>query len=349
MSFGTVEWKNGAAVILDQRKLPAEKTFLECSTHGEVADAIRSMAVRGAPAIGIAAAMGFALGAAENAGARTRERFAEGMRKVGKTLAQTRPTAANLFRALERMEKVISKNPKASPGELAGLLRDEAVAMRDEDLRICKKIGEAGAGLIKDGATVMTHCNAGALATAGYGTALGAVRAAHGAGKKVRVISPETRPLFQGARLTAWELSEDGIPVSVIADTAVGYAMANKMVDAVIVGADRIAANGDVANKIGTYQISVLAGRHGIGFHVAAPWSTVDMNCASGGDIPIEQRSATEVSHFGGARIAAEGAEIMNPAFDITPAENISSIITERGAAIPPCREEMERLARARQ
>ncbi len=345
MSFKTIEWKNGAAVILDQRKLPAEKTSIECSTHREVADAIISMAIRGAPAIGIAAAMGFALGAKENSGARTRKIFLEKMEKVRKTLEQTRPTAVNLFWALERMEKAISRNPQKSPAELAALLKTEATVICDEDLELCKRIGKAGEGLIKNGATVMTHCNAGGLATAGYGTALGVIRAARDAGKNIRVISSETRPLLQGSRLTAWELSEDGIPVTVIADTAAGYVMGNKMVDAVVVGADRIAANGDVANKIGTYQLSVLARHHGIAFHVAAPWSTVDMNCASGKDIPIEHRDRREVSHIGERKTAADGAEIINPAFDITPARNIDCIITDRGTVKPPCRRELEKLA----
>lgn len=345
MPFRTIEWKNDCVVILDQRKLPEEKIYLECSTHGEVANAIRSMAIRGAPAIGIAAAMGFALGAAENSGIRTRERFLEKMEQVRKTLEQTRPTAVNLFWALERMRKTVSRNPQTPAGELAGILKDEAVAICDEDLKLCRKIGENGETLIKNNATVMTHCNAGGLATAGFGTALGVVRAARNAGKNIKVISSETRPLLQGSRLTAWELSDDAIPVTVITDTAAGYVMKNKMVDAVIVGADRIAANGDVANKIGTYQLSVLAGHHGIAFYVAAPWSTVDMKCESGKDIPIEQRERREVSYIGGKRVADKEADIINPAFDITPAENIDCIVTDRGIVRPPCRKELEKLA----
>ncbi len=344
MSFRTIEWKNGAAVILDQRKLPEEEIYLECSTHSEVADAICSMAIRGAPAIGIAAAMGFALGAAENTGARTKKRFLEKMAEVGRTLKRTRPTAVNLFWALERMEKVISENPQASPEELAGLLKNEAVEICDEDLEVCRKIGKIGEQLIKNGATVMTHCNAGGLATAGFGTALGVIKAARDAGKSIKIISSETRPLLQGSRLTAWELSGCEIPVTIITDTAAGYVMGNRMVDAVIVGADRIAANGDVANKIGTYQLSVLAKHHGIEFYVAAPWSTVDMNCVSGKDIPIEQRAHREVSHIGEKKIAADGAEIINPAFDITPAANIDCIVTDRGMVKPPCRKELEKL-----
>ncbi len=345
MPFRTIEWKNGSAVvILDQRKLPEEESYLQCSTHEEVAYAISSMAIRGAPAIGIAASMGFALGAAQNSGAKTKEIFLESMINVRETLEQTRPTAVNLFWALERMENLLLKNPQAAPGELAGILRTEAVTICEEDLNLCKKIGKNGQSLIKNDSTIMTHCNAGGLATAGYGTALGIIRAAHDSGKKVNVISPETRPLLQGSRLTAWELSYDKIPVTVITDTAAGYTMKNKTVDAIIVGADRIAANGDVANKIGTYQLSVLAKHHGIPFHVAAPWSTFDMNCASGKGIPIEQRSWREVSGIGNKRTAAEGAEIINPAFDVTPAENIDSIITDRGVIRHPCREEIEKL-----
>ncbi|WP_462137026.1 S-methyl-5-thioribose-1-phosphate isomerase [Candidatus Mycalebacterium sp.] len=343
MSFKTIEWKNGAAVILDQRKLPGEKTYFECKTHEQVAEAIRSMAIRGAPAIGIAAAMGYALGAAENR-SETKSGFVKKMARVRETLAQTRPTAVNLFWALERMGKLLSANPESEPGEIAEILRAEAIAICDEDLNLCKKIGKTGEPLIKNGATVMTHCNAGGLATAGYGTALGVLRAARDAGKEISVISSETRPLLQGARLTAWELSDDGIPVQIITDTAAGYVMKNGGVDAVIVGADRIASNGDVANKIGTYQLSVLAKHHKIAFYVAAPWSTVDMNCASGKDIPIEQRPEREVSHIGQTRTAAQGAKIINPAFDITPAENIDCIITDRGIVKPPCRENMEKL-----
>ena len=345
MPFKTIEWKDGAAVILDQRKLPGEKTYLRCETHTQVAEAITGMAVRGAPAIGIAAAMGFALGAAENSGAGTGEEFSKEMAEVRKTLEGTRPTAVNLFWATGRMAAVMERHEGAPPGEIARILRDEAVTICNEDLETCMALGKAGQGLIKDGATVMTHCNAGGLATAGYGTALGVIRAARDAGKKVKVISSETRPLLQGARLTAWELCDDGIPVTLIADVAAGYMMKNGAVDAVIVGADRIASNGDVANKIGTYQLSVLAKHHGVAFFVAAPWSTVDMACASGRDIPIEQRAAGEVSHFAGTQTAADGAEIANPAFDITPAENIRAIITERGVASPPYGEELARIS----
>ena len=336
MPFRTIEWTGGAVSILDQRKLPGEKTRIRCETHKQVAEAITGMAIRGAPAIGIAAAMGFALGAAENADAQTKEEFNKRMAEVRKTLEGTRPTAVNLFWATGRMAETMEKNADAPPREIARILRDEAVAICDEDLEICKKLGKAGERLIANGATVMTHCNAGGLATAGYGTALGVIRAARDAGKTVRVISPETRPVLQGARLTAWELCEDGIPVTVIADTAAGYMMKNGTVDAVIVGADRIAANGDVANKIGTYQLSVLAKHHGVAFYVAAPWSTVDMACPSGAEIPIEQRPAEEVSRFAETQTAAEGAEISNPAFDITPAENIRAIVTEKGIISRP-------------
>ncbi len=346
MPFKTIEWKNGKAVMLDQRKLPGKKTYLKCSTHKEVAEAICSMAIRGAPAIGIAAAMGFALGAAENKKALTKRAFLKKMSKVHKTLGQTRPTAVNLFWALERMEKLLFANSEMPPEDIAEILKAEAMAICEEDLDLCKKIGKAGEPLIKDGATIMTHCNAGGLATAGYGTALGVLRAARDAGKKINVISSETRPLLQGSRLTAWELTDEKIPVTVITDTAAGFVMKNRGVDAVIVGADRIAANCDVANKIGTYQLSVLAKHHGVAFYVAAPWSTVDMNCASGKDIPIEERSGREVSHIGKTKTAAGGAKIINPAFDITPAENIDCIITDRGLVKPPCGKELKKLSR---
>ena len=311
-----------------------------------MAEAISEMAIRGAPAIGIAAAMGFALGAKENADCKSADEFISEMKKVGNTLESTRPTAVNLSWALRRMEKIMLSSPGATARETAELLKTEAVAIRDEDLMLCKNIGKAGEPLIPAGATVMTHCNAGGLATAGYGTALGVVRAVRDAGKSIKVISSETRPLLQGARLTAWELCEDGIPVTVMADTAAGYVMKNGGVDAVIVGADRIASNGDVANKIGTYQLSVLARHHGIAFYVAAPWSTVDMNCKSGKDIPIERRPEREVSHIGGTKTAADGAEIINPAFDITPAENIDRIITDMGTVEPPFGDGLEKLKR---
>lgn len=332
-SFNTIEWKENRVVMIDQTKLPREESYVECRTYEDVADAIKRMVIRGAPAIGVAAAMGTALGAI-NLRTDKRDEFIAEVKRIAGVILGTRPTAVNLAWAVKRMLGVLD----ASGGDVEQLksrLVEEARYMLEEDIEICKRIGLAGAGLIKDNSVVQTHCNAGALATGGYGTALGVIRAAVEGGKKIKVIATETRPFLQGARLTAWELDRDGIPVSLITDSMAGHVMSKGMVDAVVVGADRIARNGDVANKIGTYTISVLAKSHNIPFYVAAPMSTIDFDCPEGGSIPIEERSPDEVTHISGVRIAPE-VNVYNPAFDITPNENISAIITEKGIAVKP-------------
>ncbi len=306
--------------LLDQRRLPAEETWLELSTAGEVAEAIRTLAVRGAPAIGVAAAYGVAVEARRGAGgARLREAAA--------LLARARPTAVNLAWAVRRISGLIEAGPEA--------LLAEAHAIRDEDEAACRRMGALGAPLLPRGATVLTHCNAGALATAGYGTALGVIRAAHEAGNPVKVLAGETRPFFQGARLTAWELHRDQIPVTVLTDGMAGWLMQRGEIQCVVVGADRIVANGDVANKIGTYGLAVLASHHGIPFYVAAPWSTVDLETATGAGIPIEERPSDEVVLIGDRRIAPEGVLARYPAFDVTPAALVTAIVTERGLVRP--------------
>ena len=306
--------------LLDQRKLPAEETWLELSTAGEVAEAIRTLAVRGAPAIGVAAAYGVAVEARRGAGpARLREAAA--------LLQRARPTAVNLAWAVRRIAGLIEAGPAA--------LLAEAHAIRDEDEAACRRMGALGAPLLPHGATVLTHCNAGALATAGYGTALGVIRAAREAGNPVKVLAGETRPFFQGARLTAWELPRDQIPVTVLTDGMAGWLMQRGEIQCVVVGADRIAANGDVANKIGTYGLAVLASHHGLPFYVAAPWSTVDLETATGAGIPIEERPSDEVVLIGSQRIAPDGVLARYPAFDVTPAALVTAIVTERGLVRP--------------
>ncbi len=330
--------------MIDQRLLPGREVFRTYRDYRGVAEAIRAMVIRGAPAIGVAAAMGVALGLRGYAGARARTRFAQ----VSKVLKATRPTAVNLAWALERMGGVIEANPALDERALFRRLREEALAIRNEDLAANRALGRFGASLLGDPATVLTHCNAGALATAGYGTALGVVRAARAAGKKVAVIADETRPYLQGARLTAWELHKDRIPVTVIADNMAGAILARGGVSCVIVGTDRTAANGDVANKIGTYPLAVLARRHGVPFYVAAPLSSIDLDCPSGEQIPIEERAATELTEFAGRRITPKGVRVFNPAFDVTPAELVTAIITERGVAYAPYRDSLAALKRAR-
>jgi methylthioribose-1-phosphate isomerase len=329
--------------MIDQRLLPGREVFRTYRDYRGVAEAIRAMVIRGAPAIGVAAAMGVALGLRGYAGARARTRFAQ----VSKVLKATRPTAVNLAWALERMGGVIEANPAFDERALFRRLREEALAIRNEDLAANRALGRFGASLLGDPATVLTHCNAGALATAGYGTALGVVRAARAAGKKVAVIADETRPYLQGARLTAWELHKDRIPVTVIADNMAGAILARGGVSCVIVGTDRTAANGDVANKIGTYPLAVLARRHGVPFYVAAPLSSIDLDCPSGEQIPIEERAATELTEFAGRRITPKGVPVFNPAFDVTPAELVTAIITERGVAYAPYRDSLAALKRA--
>ena len=331
----TVEWKNGAVCLLDQSLLPEQVKVLECHDYQTVADAIRDLRVRGAPAIGVTAAMGVALGA-KQAGKTSFAEFEKQVFAICDTLAATRPTAVNLFWAIHRMKAVLQANQHLPIHELQERLVQESLAIQHEDIEMNRAIGRNGSTLISDGQRILTHCNAGALATAGYGTALGVVRAAWEQGKSIHVFADETRPVLQGARLTAWELMQDGIPVTLITDNMAGSIMRQGKIHLCVVGADRIAANGDVANKIGTYSVAVLAGAHGIPFYVAAPSSTIDLGTRSGDDIPIEERSRMEVTALnGGPSIAPEGVGVLNPAFDVTPASYITGIITERGVFRP--------------
>lgn len=330
MSFRTIEWRNDKVIMIDQTRLPSEEIYNEYDDFQGVAEAIKGMIIRGAPAIGVAAAMGVALGARDII-ADTHESFFKQLDNVCETLARTRPTAVNLFWAINRMKKVAEAHRDKTINSIRALLKAEAISIETEDLQICRAIGSHGAPLIREGSTVLTHCNAGGLATAGYGTALGVIRAAHEAGKKIKVFADETRPWLQGARLTAWELMKDKIPVTLISDNMAGWFMSRGEIDCVVVGADRIAANGDTANKIGTYSVAVLAKENRIPFYVAAPISTLDLTLASGDEIPIEERPAHEVTHIRGVPIAPEGVPVRNPAFDVTPAKYITAIITERG------------------
>ncbi|MDO8680930.1 MAG: S-methyl-5-thioribose-1-phosphate isomerase [Acidobacteriota bacterium] len=328
----TIAWQDDNIVMVDQRKLPASEIYVTCKTVNDVAKAIKTMVIRGAPAIGVCAAMGIALGAARSKATGTKQFTTEFQRSCD-LLAATRPTAVNLFWAIERMKRSFSDGALAgeSVEQLRARLRTEADRIHDEDVASCRSIGAHGATLVPADANILTHCNAGALATAGYGTALGVIRGAVQAGRKVRVIADETRPFLQGARLTAWELLKDGIDTTVITDSMAGSIMLSGDVDLVVVGADRIAANGDTANKIGTYSLAVLAKEHGIPFYVAAPWSTIDLATPNGASIPIEERNAREVSHVGNNQLAPAGAHIRNPSFDVTPHKYITAIITERG------------------
>ncbi len=332
-TFNTIEWKENTVVMIDQTRLPGEESYVECRTYEDVADAIKRMVIRGAPAIGVAAAMGIALGAISLRTTK-RDEFTAEVKRIAGVILRTRPTAVNLAWAVKRMLGILDE-AEGDVEQLKSRLVGEARYMLEEDIDTCKRIGQTGAELIRDNSIVLTHCNAGALATGGYGTALGVIRAAVEGGKKIEVIATETRPFLQGARLTAWELDRDGIPVSLITDNMAGYIMSKGMVNAVVVGADRIAANGDVANKIGTYTLSVLARSHNIPFYVAAPMSTIDFDCPGGESIPIEERNPDEVTHISGIRIAPE-VNVYNPAFDITPNENISAIITEKGIVVKP-------------
>lgn len=337
----TIAWRDDGVVLIDQRRLPAEMVYVTCRDYREVAEAIRSMAIRGAPAIGVAAAMGVALGMLHAEPPDLDAQF----ETICDTLARTRPTAVNLFWAIERMKRVYAGVRGRSLEEIREALRAEAEQIKREDIEVNRAIGRHGSELIPDGQAVLTHCNAGALATAGYGTALGVIRAAVSAGKRIHVFADETRPFLQGARLTAWELLQDGIPTTLIADSMAGYLMKSGRIGCVIVGADRIAANGDVANKVGTYTLAVLAKEHGVPFYVAAPLSTLDLSIPSGEAIPIEQRPAEEVTHCFGVRVAPEGVAVENPAFDVTPNQYVTAIITERGVARPPYAESLRRLA----
>ncbi len=333
----TLRWRAGRLELIDQRRLPARVEFVACATAQEVARAIRDMVVRGAPAIGCAAAYGIALEAARMKDT-TPAVFASGMERAFEILAAARPTAANLFWALERMRAVLRGAGQMPPAELAGRLLEEAQRIVSADIAANRAMGAHGAALLADRARVFTHCNAGALATAGHGTALGVIRSAVAAGKRVSVIVDETRPFLQGARLTAWELQQDGIPVTLVTDSMSGHLMSRGEIDAVIVGADRIAANGDVANKIGTYMIAVLARRHGIPFYVAAPLSTLDASLDNGGAIVIEEREASEVRGHAGVEWAPAGVAVRNPVFDVTPAELVTALITEKGVVRAPDR-----------
>ena len=333
----TIEWTDDVVVMIDQRKLPGKEIWVRCRTAPQVARAITTMVIRGAPAIGVAAAMGIALGMQRSKATGTKA-FATEFQKTCNLMAGTRPTAVNLFWAIERMKRAFAATAHAgsSVDEIRSVLSAEARAIHDEDVANCRALGMNGAALVPVGARILTHCNAGALATAGYGTALGVIRGAVEQGKRVSVMADETRPFLQGARLTAWELVRDGIDTTVITDNMAGTMMLQGLIDLVVVGADRIAANGDTANKVGTYSVAVLAKEHGIPFYVAAPISTVDLDTPDGSKIPIEERHAREVTHIGTFRLTPEGAKIRNPAFDVTPGKYVTAIITERGICRAP-------------
>jgi len=345
----TIEWRDGAVVMIDQRKLPASEVYVRCQSAQQVARAIKTMVIRGAPAIGVAAAMGLALGLRKSSAGGTQKLAAEFYKLCG-LMAGTRPTAVNLFWAIERMKKAFAAGAAAgdSVDQIKDRLEAEAKAIHDEDVANCRTMGAHGAAVVPDGARVLTHCNAGALATAGYGSALGVIRAAVEQGKRVTVVADETRPFLQGARLTAWELVRDGIETTVITDSMAGSLMRAGQIDLVIVGADRIAANGDVANKIGTYSVAVLARAHHLPFYVVAPTSTIDLATPDGAHIPIEERSHREVTRLGALRLAPEGARVRNPAFDVTPHQYVTGIVTEVGLVAPPYHETLAAAVRGR-
>jgi methylthioribose-1-phosphate isomerase len=333
----TIDWQDDTIVMVDQRKLPAQEIYVRCRSAQEVAKAIRTMVIRGAPAIGVAAAMGIALGVRKSTAKGTTQLAVE-FQKICDVMSATRPTAVNLFWAITRMKRAFAEGAQAgeSPEELGARLEREARRIHDEDVEACRAMGLHGADVVPQRARVLTHCNAGALATAGYGSALGVIRAAVEQGKQIAVFADETRPFMQGARLTAWELLRDGIETTVITESMAGPLMHSGEIDLVVVGADRIAANGDVANKIGTYTVAVLAREHNLPFYVAAPLSTIDLATPDGAHIPIEERDQREVTHIGSSRLTPEGARIRNPAFDVTPHRYITGIITERGIFHPP-------------
>ena len=344
MSFRTIEWRDDSVIMIDQTRLPGEEVYNTYTDFKAVAEAIKGMVIRGAPAIGVAAAMGIALGAREII-ADTHESFFRQLENVCDVMARTRPTAVNLFWAIERMKRVAGDNRGKSLDQIREILKKEAIRIEQDDLTICRNIGKWGATLIPDGATVLTHCNAGGLATAGYGTALGVIRAAHEAGKKIQVFADETRPWLQGARLTAWELMKEHIPTTLISDNMAGFFMSRGEITCCVVGADRIAANGDTANKIGTYSVAVLAKENNIPFYVAAPVSTLDLSLSDGAKIPIEERHSCEVTHIKGILVAPEGIRVRNPAFDVTPARYISAIITENGIVTGDYRSGLRKIA----
>ena len=331
----TIEWDDGAVKLIDQTLLPREEVVLRYADYRGVGEAIRDMKIRGAPAIGAAAAFGMAL-AAQNSRAATVDELLSDLDKAADHLGSTRPTAVNLFWAIRRMMAVAREWQQQDPDDLKRVLVAEAQRIADEDVEINRQMGSHGATLVPDGSTILTHCNAGALATVDYGTALGVMRAANEQGKRIHVYVDETRPFLQGARLTAWELMREGIPMTLITDNMAGHFMSQGKIDMVVVGADRVAANGDVANKIGTYTLSVLAKENGIPFYVAAPTSTVDLEIASGSDIPIEERNPIEVTHIRGMPIAPDGARASHPAFDVTPHRYLTGIVTEKGIVYPP-------------
>ncbi len=339
----SIEWQDDSLILLDQTRLPAEIKYICCRTAEDVAEAIKTMRVRGAPAIGVAAAYGLVLGALRE-GSRDKQTFILRLQAISALLGATRPTAVNLFWALRRMLEVAGKAETGDVSEIINLLRREAHQILREDLEMNKNIGRFGCDLVPPGAKILTHCNAGALATAGYGTALGVIRAAHEAGKQIEVFVDETRPLLQGARLTAWELMQDHIPVTLIADNTAGYLMSKGLIDLAVTGADRIAGNGDTANKIGTYTVAVLCKEHRIPFYIAAPVSTIDLSLASGGEIPIEKREAAEVTAVYGREVAPKGVKVLNPAFDITPNHLITALITDRGIIRPPYHENLKKI-----
>jgi methylthioribose-1-phosphate isomerase len=340
----TLEWTDHGVRFLDQTKLPTEETYVTCKTHEQVADVIRNMVVRGAPAIGVAAGMGIALGVS-NSKAESTGDLKRDFDQVCDVIGKTRPTAVNLFWAIRRMQEKFERVRIRPIPQIKQALIEEAQRMHAEDIAANQAMGRHGATLMPASGGVLTHCNAGALATAGYGTALGVIRAAVEQGKKIHVYADETRPFLQGSRLTAWELMKDGIPTTVISDNMAGAIMRQGKIKAIVVGADRIAANGDVANKIGTYTVAVLAKEHSIPFYVAAPISTVDLACPDGSQIPIEQRNAKEVTHIAGKQMVPDGVSIENPAFDVTPAEYIAAIITEKGIARAPFDNSLRKLA----
>jgi methylthioribose-1-phosphate isomerase len=340
----TLEWTDSGVRFIDQTKLPTEETYVLCKTHQQVADVIRNMVVRGAPAIGVAAAMGIALGV-KNSKASTVGELKVEFDEISDVMAKTRPTAVNLFWAIARMRDQFESLRIRPVPQIKQALIDEARRMHAEDIRANQAMGRHGAALMPASGGVLTHCNAGALATCGYGTALGVIRAAIEQGKKIHVYADETRPFLQGSRLTAWELMKDGIPTTVISDNMAGAIMKQGKIGAIVVGADRIARNGDVANKIGTYTVAVLAHEHAIPFYVAAPFSTIDLATSDGGKIPIEQRDAREVTHIAGKQMVPDGARVENPAFDVTPAKYVTAIVTERGIARAPYEESLRKLA----
>jgi methylthioribose-1-phosphate isomerase len=342
----TLEWTDRGVVFIDQTKLPTEEVYVTCKTHQEVADVIRNMVVRGAPAIGVAAAMGIALGV-KNSKAETGADLKKDFDQIADLIGKTRPTAVNLFWAIGRMKDKFEYLRMRPVPQIKEALIEESQRMHAEDIAANQAMGRHGATLMPSSGGVLTHCNAGALATAGYGTALGVIRAAVEQGKKIHVYADETRPFLQGSRLTAWELMKDGIPTTVISDNMAGVMMKQGKIGAIVVGADRIAANGDVANKIGTYTVAILAKEHGIPFYVAAPFSTIDLNTPDGSKIPIEERNAKEVTHIAGKQMVPDGVSVENPAFDVTPAKYIAAIITERGVVREPYGDSIKKLADA--